>query len=35
LKGPLKLAEPLLRIAFNRVGARALAGLHSTLAEDH
>jgi carbon monoxide dehydrogenase subunit G len=35
LKGPLKLAGPLLQIAFNRVGARALAGLRSTLEEVH
>ncbi len=35
LKGPLKLAEPLLRIAFKRVGARALAGLRKTLGERH
>lgn len=31
LKGALKLADPLLRIAFKRVGDRALAGLRSTL----
>lgn len=31
LKGALKLADPLLRIAFKRVGARALSGLRSTL----
>lgn len=31
LKGALKLADPLLRVAFKRVGARALAGLRSTL----
>ena len=35
LKGPLKLADPLLRVAFNRVGARALAGLRKTLGEGH
>ncbi len=34
LKGPLKLADPLLRVAFKRVGARALAGLRRTLGED-
>jgi len=34
LKGPLKLADPLLGAAFNRVGARALAGLRRTLEED-
>ena len=32
LKGPLKLADPLLRLAFGRVGNRALAGLRRTLA---
>jgi len=32
LKGPLKLADPLLRLAFGRVGDRALAGLRRTLA---
>ncbi|MFL5864291.1 MAG: SRPBCC family protein [Solirubrobacteraceae bacterium] len=32
LKGPLHLADPLLRIAFHRVGDRALAGLRRTLA---
>jgi len=31
LKGALKLADPLLRIAFKHVGARALSGLRSTL----
>jgi carbon monoxide dehydrogenase subunit G len=31
LKGALKLADPLLRIAFKRVGDRALSGLRSTL----
>lgn len=31
LKGPLRLADPLLRIAFGRVGDRALAGLRATL----
>ncbi|HEY5046075.1 MAG TPA: SRPBCC family protein [Solirubrobacteraceae bacterium] len=35
LKGPLKLAGPLLGVAFNRVGARALAGLRRTLEEGH
>lgn len=33
LKGALKLADPLLRVAFRRVGARALAGLRRTLEE--
>ena len=33
LKGARKLADPLLRVAFKRVGARALAGLRSTLEE--
>jgi carbon monoxide dehydrogenase subunit G len=32
LKGPLRIADPLLRLAFNRVGARALAGLRHKLA---
>jgi carbon monoxide dehydrogenase subunit G len=31
LKGPMKLADPLLGLAFNRVGDRALAGLRQTL----
>ena len=31
LKGPMKLADPLLALAFNRVGDRALAGLRKTL----
>jgi carbon monoxide dehydrogenase subunit G len=33
LKGALKLADPLLRIAFKHVWARALSGLRSTLEE--
>lgn len=32
LKGVLRIADPLLALAFNRVGARALAGLRRTLA---
>ena len=32
LKGPLRIADPLLALAFNRVGDRALAGLRRTLA---
>lgn len=32
LKGLLKVADPLLTLAFNRVGDRALAGLRRTLA---
>jgi carbon monoxide dehydrogenase subunit G len=32
LKGPLRIADPLLALAFNRVGDRALAGLRGTLA---
>jgi carbon monoxide dehydrogenase subunit G len=32
LKGPLRLADPLLSLAFNRVGDRALAGLKHKLA---
>lgn len=32
LKGPMKIADPLLGLAFNRVGGRALAGLRKTLA---
>jgi carbon monoxide dehydrogenase subunit G len=35
LKGPFKLASPLLEIAFKRVGARALAGLRKTVGEGH
>jgi carbon monoxide dehydrogenase subunit G len=35
LKGPLRLADPLLRLAFNRVGNRALAGLKHKLAPVH
>lgn len=31
LKGPFKLAGPLLGLAFNRVGDRALTGLRKTL----
>jgi carbon monoxide dehydrogenase subunit G len=33
LNGALKLADPLLRVAFRRVGARALAGLRRTIEE--
>ena len=32
LKGPLKLADPLLAVAFERVGDRALAGMRATFA---
>jgi carbon monoxide dehydrogenase subunit G len=32
LEGPLRLADPLLGLAFNRVGDRALAGLKHKLA---
>ena len=32
LKGLLRLADPLLAVAFNRVGDRALAGLREVLA---
>jgi Polyketide cyclase / dehydrase and lipid transport len=32
LKGLLRLADPLLALAFNRVGDRALAGLREVLA---
>ncbi|MGB0097938.1 MAG: SRPBCC family protein [Solirubrobacteraceae bacterium] len=35
LKGPLKLADPLLGLAFNRVGDRALAGMRKTLGTQH
>lgn len=35
LKGPFKLASPLLGVAFKRVGARALSGLRRTLEEAH
>jgi hypothetical protein len=31
LKGPFKLADPLLAVAFKRVGDRALAGLRAEL----
>ena len=31
LKGPFKLADPLLAFAFKRVGDRALAGMRKTL----
>ncbi|MCD6726131.1 MAG: SRPBCC family protein, partial [Solirubrobacteraceae bacterium] len=31
LKGPLRIADPLLGLAFNRVGDRALKGLRETL----
>jgi carbon monoxide dehydrogenase subunit G len=31
LKGPFKLADPLLALAFRRVGDRALAGMRATL----
>jgi carbon monoxide dehydrogenase subunit G len=31
LKGPLRIADPLLGLAFNRVGDRALAGLRKKL----
>ena len=33
LKGPLQLADPLLGLAFDRVGHRALEGLRTTLAD--
>jgi carbon monoxide dehydrogenase subunit G len=32
LKGPFRLADPLLALAFKRVGDRALAGMRKTLA---
>ena len=32
LKGPLRVADPLLGLAFTRVGDRALKGLRATLA---
>ena len=35
LKGPFKPADPLLGVAFKRVGARALAGLRKTVGEGH
>jgi carbon monoxide dehydrogenase subunit G len=35
LKGPFKLADPLLGVAFKRVGARALAGLRKTVGKGH
>jgi len=31
LKGPFKIADPLLALAFNRIGNRALAGLRKTI----
>ncbi|HET6864445.1 MAG TPA: SRPBCC family protein [Solirubrobacteraceae bacterium] len=33
LKGLLRLADPLLALAFNRVGRRALAGLRDVLSQ--
>jgi carbon monoxide dehydrogenase subunit G len=33
LKGPLRIADPLLGLAFSRVGIRAFAGLERTLAK--
>jgi carbon monoxide dehydrogenase subunit G len=33
LKGPLRIADPLLTLAFSRVGDQALAGLKRTLAK--
>ncbi|MGI8938364.1 MAG: SRPBCC family protein [Iamia sp.] len=33
LKGPLKLADPLLKVSFGKLGDKAAAGLHRTLAE--
>lgn len=35
LKGPFKLADPLLALAFSRVGDRALNGLRETLSREH
>ena len=35
LKGPFKLADPLLGLAFKRVGDRALAGMRKTIGEGH
>jgi carbon monoxide dehydrogenase subunit G len=35
LKGAFKVADPLLGLAFSRVGDRALAGLRKTLGESH
>ncbi len=32
LKGPLRLADPVLRLVFNRIGDRAVDGLRETLA---
>ncbi len=34
LKGPLKVADPLLALAFSRVGDRALNGLREALSRD-
>lgn len=33
LKGPLKLADPLLKVSFGRIGDKAAAGLRKTLAK--
>ena len=33
LKGPMRIADPLLGLAFKRVGDRALGGLRAKLAE--
>jgi carbon monoxide dehydrogenase subunit G len=33
LKGPLRIADPLLALVFKRVGDRALAGLRATIGE--
>ena len=35
LKAPLRALDPLLRLAFNRVGDRAAAGLQAELASGH
>ena len=35
LKGPFRLADPVLALAFRRVGDRALAGLRTALAHEH
>ena len=35
LKGPLRIADPLLGLVFNRVGDRALVGLKNRLAPAH
>ncbi len=35
LKGPFRVADPLLALAFNRIGDRALSGLREALRAEH